>query len=403
MHSRMFSIRAHNLRESIDYLVIVLFVMPFIQTSYQIFIPAVNTAVLVWKMAVIGVAILSTIGMSKKIDKVLFSAIICNLYMVIPTFLNNGYYVKFFGYFIDSVGFLIVIKYLTIRYKRVFLSATKFFCRLMMYINFILLLVYPRGIYVENNGYLETRYLFLGMDNQAAILLLTFIIIIYAIEKSEPCLPKISFYIDVAVFSISIVLVWCGNSIVGIMGFLGAMLFQKITKKKITINDSVKVLFFLFVFINLFQGFRLFSVFIVTLLGKDMTLSGRVMIWENGIKEWLKYPIFGHGYQTSEAFVSFSNISGYVRGAHNQILNILLHGGIVFLLCYVAMFRTVHKSAAAYKDNLFVNILTLGILSNFVMWTADTYGHLVSMYLLIGLLSYGKSCCLLKREGAVEK
>lgn len=62
----------------------------------------------------------------------------------------------------------------------------------MMYINFILLLVYPRGIYVENNGYLETRYLFLGMDNQAAILLLTFIIIIYAIEKSEPCLPKIS-------------------------------------------------------------------------------------------------------------------------------------------------------------------------------------------------------------------
>lgn len=377
-----------NVSAKINYqkIIIVLCLFPFVQNAFQLFVPSFEKINLLWKILVVTLYVALTLFKSKKIDKLLYTAILCNMYMIIPTFLHDGSYTKFFGYFIDSVGLLFVLNRMS--YKPMFLSGVKLFCRIMLYINFILLIIYPQGIYVEDNGYLATRYLFLGMDNQAAILLVTFMIIIYAIEKRQSDRLRSVFWVDFTVFIISTILIWCGTEIVGVLIYIGALIFQKRTKRVITINHCIYILFALFVFVVVINGFDIFSFFVVSFLKKDMTLSGRTLIWIEGIKEWLKYPILGHGYQETEALISFSNIQGYVRGAHNQILNFLLHGGVLSAFCYVFLFRTVHNFIVFFKENKFVNTLTLGILTNFVMWTADTYGHLVGSYLLLGLLYY---------------
>lgn len=375
-------------RNANEKFIIIFSLFPFVQNAYQLFNPTVDNITLLWKIMVVMVHAFFSIVNSKKLDRLLLVVILCSTYMIIPTFLHNGSYIKFFGYFIDSVGLLFVIRRLSHRYRYVFLSGVKNFCRLMIYINFILLIVYPQGIYISTNEYMTTRYLFLGLDNQAAILLVTFMIIIYAIEIQQSKKLRYMFWIDLSVFFISTVLIWCGTEIVGILVFIAAATFQKLTKRVITINHCIYILFALFVFVIILHGFDLFSFFIISFLGKDMTLSGRTLIWEGGIQEWLKYPFLGHGYQETEALITFSNIPGYVRGAHNQVLNFLLHGGIISVLCYVILFKTVHKAVEPFKKNKFINVLTLGVLTNFVMWTADTYGHLVGLFLLIGLLYY---------------
>ena len=171
------------------------------------------------------------------------------------------------------------------------------------------------------------------------------------LSKYQNNTKKLIFHLDVIAFLLSILMIWSGNSIVGLMFLILAMLYQKIVKKNLTIKNSMYILAFLFVFIIFFQGFKLFSDFIVEVLGKDLTLSGRTSIWSNGIKEWLKYPLLGHGFQISEAFITFANVSDYVRGAHNQILNILLHGGIIYLILFVIVFCIIHNVTKKYKNN----------------------------------------------------
>ena len=377
-----------NISRLIRYCLIILSLLPFVQTSYQIFNPTINTIATIWKLLVVIWATFIQLFYYKKIDKLLLAVFICNFYMIIPTFINHGYYVKFLGYFVDSVGLLFVIKNFSYKYKDFFINSVKIFCRLMIYLNLILLILYPDGIFIENNGYLITRYLFLGMDNQAVGMLVPFMIIDYAISKYQNNTKKLIFHLDVIAFLLSILMIWSGNSIVGLMFLILAMLYQKIVKKNLTIKNSMYILAFLFVFIIFFQGFKLFSDFIVEVLGKDLTLSGRTSIWSNGIKEWLKYPLLGHGFQISEAFITFANVSDYVRGAHNQILNILLHGGIIYLILFVIVFCIIHNVTKKYKNNEYINILILGVLTIFIMGIADTYGHLVGLYLIIGLLCY---------------
>lgn len=362
--------------------------LPFVQNAYQLFIPSIDNIVLGCKILIVAFHAFLSIVNHRKVDRLLLAIILCNTYMIIPTFLHDGYYIKFFGYFIDSVGLIFVIRRLAYQYQDGFLSGVKIFCRIILYINFILLVIFPQGVFVSNNGYTTTRYIFLGLDNQAAILLITFMIIIYAIERQQCSKLRFMFWLDFLVFFVSTVLIWCGTEIVGILVFVSAMIYQKVTKRVISINHCTYILFGLFAFVVLFHGFSLFSGFIVSFLGKDMTLSGRTLIWSNGIQEWLKYPLFGHGYQETEALITFENIRGYVRGAHNQVLSFLLHGGVLFVLLFVSILRIVHKAVYLVRKNVFTNLLTLGILTNFVMWTADTYGHLVGMYLLIGLLYY---------------
>ena len=377
-----------NISKIIKYFFIIVSLLPFIQTSYQIFNPTINNITTILKVMVVIYSTFIAICYHKKIDNLILAVFICNSYMIIPTYINNGYFIKFFGYFIDSIGLLFVIKHLNLKYGEIFLDALKIMCRIMIYLNLILLFLYPNGIYAENNGYLTTRYLLLGMDNQAVSVIIPFMIIIYAISKYQNKIKNSFFYLDIIVFLASIILIWCGNSIVGIGFFIIALFYQKIFKRKLTIKSSLYILIFLSVFIVFLQGFKIFSVFIIDFLGKDLTLSGRTTIWSNGIREWLKYPIIGHGFQVSEAFITFSNASGYVRGAHNQILNILLHGGIIYLLLFAIVFIIIHKITKKYKNNEFINILILGILSYLIMGIADTYGHQVGLYILVGVLCY---------------
>ena len=64
---------------------------------------------------------------------------------------------------------------------------------------------------------------------------------------------------------------------------------------------------------------------LMTAMGRDSSVSGRVPIWNAAIKYIEKSPIIGYGIIDSNEFVRASGIPGGTH-AHNYILNILIMG-----------------------------------------------------------------------------
>jgi O-antigen ligase len=75
--------------------------------------------------------------------------------------------------------------------------------------------------------------------------------------------------------------------------------------------------------------------FIVDVLGKDMTFTGRTEMWDSALRVISESPIWGYGFVDSDWF--HAHMSNRAIGAHNFILNTMVYGGIILLALYFAI------------------------------------------------------------------
>lgn len=88
--------------------------------------------------------------------------------------------------------------------------------------------------------------------------------------------------------------------------------------------------------------------FIVSLYGKDLTLSNRTVIWEASIDAVGEQPIQGYGWygvwidRDTEPTITMVRDIGFEAGhAHNSAIEMLLQGGIIGLALYMLFFGSV--------------------------------------------------------------
>ena len=74
---------------------------------------------------------------------------------------------------------------------------------------------------------------------------------------------------------------------------------------------------------------------IIDLLDKDMTFTGRTVLWDFALRLIVKSPIWGYGFVDAEWFKA--NMASFGIGAHNFILNTMIYGGIVLLILYIGL------------------------------------------------------------------
>lgn len=98
------------------------------------------------------------------------------------------------------------------------------------------------------------------------------------------------------------------------------------------------------VFINVFclTGGK-FTIFqgLFSLLGKDITMSNRLNIWNSGMDIWMKRNIWGYGFLENGYYIK---VGGSMFEAHNMVLQQLLQGGVVLLILWVILLCFVIKS-----------------------------------------------------------
>lgn len=212
---------------------------------------------------------------------------------------------------------------------------------IMVYVNFItMVLFFDEGLYdPQYVGFVETRkYFFLGHQNGMNIYAMTAITLRYVIlltNKNEADIQANRKRLAVlsAVTVIYSVLVWSAMSILCSVALLSLFFIDRSRTNglRIPIFVTLTVNLVLFVFLTIVQNVPVLNAFVVNVLHRDMTFSGRTTIWRLAYNEFLKHPVIGVGYGQGRKLFGFDS-------AHNKYMHTLFTGGIVGLLILISIF-----------------------------------------------------------------
>lgn len=207
--------------------------------------------------------------------------------------------------------------------------------------NFIQLTMFP-GILGEDNG----NELFLVANNYNSFggIFAPGVIASYGLKQYDSKYSKSFWLVTILTF---LTVLWVG-SLTSTMGY-GIILLYAIFEKSNLVQKYAS--FALLIFIIFFfyyvvvRGQALFATngFISNFLSganKELTFSGRTLIWLKGLQQFLQAPQFGVGYYQLSDYAALSLGAKHV---HNIILDILISGGITYLLIIVIFVSSLYR------------------------------------------------------------
>lgn len=237
-----------------------------------------------------------------------------------------------------------------------------------LFINVASIILFPEGMYTSN---LFEKYYFLGYKNQMinfilpALCLSLFDHVTYRKKSVSSALRVIAVLM---VSLASALLVDSGASTIIVLAMACFVLARKALSPKIFNANSYLVLNILIFFaIVVFEMQYLLSD-VIQALGRDLTLTGRVYIWEKTrylIQEnWL----LGYGVESYADRVFQYNSLGYSfydryagLHAHDRYLETLFRGGILLLVVYLSILVLSARQMYRNRSNSGVAILAFSI------------------------------------------
>ena len=141
----------------------------------------------------------------------------------------------------------------------------------------------------------------------------------------------------------------------------------------------------LFIALQYFHIQEHFAFLIEGGMGKDMTLSGRTIIWTEALKIIKNYPLTGVGLLPVEYQKEL--FTGPYPHTHNQLLEILMHGGVVALIPYLAMIGLATRAALKHRDVPAVKTAAILLMTFIFMGAVDIFHNEPIYYPLFMLLA----------------
>lgn len=256
-------------------------------------------------------------------------------------------------------------------------------------INLILMIIFPNGIYAVYSsayGTSTVEWLF-GVGNVSISWHYPAVVVAWfysTIMRNN----KYGWYMSMIALVSHII----DGSATTIVGILVILLFQNISliKKIITPKLGCILVAISFVLVVIQQQFDFLEPFIVGFLGKDMTFTGRLLIWSNAFNAFLRNPIFGYGIMYSKDTVNIlgiiPNVEYLWEGAthcHDNYLQILFTGGIVAGAIYFLLYRTAIKKLSYYWKHPMAKIISGCLLSFLVIQISEAFDNIITMYLVL--------------------
>ena len=105
---------------------------------------------------------------------------------------------------------------------------------------------------------------------------------------------------------------------------------------------------------------------ISSMFGRSSTLTGRTSLWALAINLINQKPLLGYGYTSGNI-----KIWGGYFSSHNEILELMIHGGILSLTIFVfLMIRTIKNMKNSY--GYFANIIFITLFLYFLIFLVET-------------------------------
>jgi|GEM_PF-6854193 len=362
-----------------------LFLIPFFEPTYFAQIYIVHQ-IYIFTKVLFAVLIFIQYLYKRKINTYIIGIILYFLLkLLITIYYNPAYSFTYLFTVIIQLALILFIDMAICEEPESILHALTILLGTLVIVNFILLLVFPNGIYVDapleripRPGHL------LGMDNQLALILIPVatISVIYSQYKYNRIKPFA--LIIMCIITSTIFITWSATAVVSIFIFICLFIIANISRRYALLTFKQLALSYIIIwfFVVVFQQMELFQEFIENYFGKNATLSNRIYLWEIAFKKVGQSLWFGYGNIASGRLVPFYNTT---YEAHNVILQTLLESGIIGFLFLCALICLVGRKLQRYRKHSLTKYIIIGIFSVLITFLTESYS---TMYLFI-LLTIG--------------
>ena len=318
---------------------------------------------------------------NKKIPKTVILLIFFIFTLIISTMINRiSLLIPAVLYCYNIFSICVCMYYLLLKDKNTFIKGMRFIFNTLVFINFITIIMFPAGMYEDITTNTGANW-FLGYDNMHIIYLLPCIFFNYVYNEINKRNSLISYFM-ISVCYISCIIRFSATSLVGmtILGLYFVPFFKEFIKnnyKKIVI--VILVLNFLIVICRIQN---VFEYIIVDILGKTLTFTDRVYIWDYVIEFIKNKPLFGYGFQSSEIRFLMTNVYQSYH-AHNEILEIIYKSGLIGMSIITFMCVALKKHIYNIKiENIKIIIMVFTIVY-LIMFITEYYDIKNFIYLFI--------------------
>ena len=313
-----------------------------------------------------------------KIDKFMLFIILCYCSLLFSTFYFKQSYLNLIYEFVSILSWIVLFKINMLDNKDKFLTTLENTFFILLLINFITIILFPGGFYLNSSGY-SGNY-FLGYDNNLITYIFPALALSFtnSLNKNGKIVLKSIFLLIISFCSI--IFTWSATGIVSMVIMIALFLVYTINKKDFPIKKYIVVALILFIGIVFLRFQNIFSFIIEGWLKKDLTFTGRTYIWDIFISEIKKSILIGHGIVDSKYLILTLN-AGH---AHNYFLQILYQGGLLTLSMFLGFFFSAINKVKNCNEKKYVGIVIFTYLISFIF---EAYS-LTNMFIIVLLLAY---------------
>lgn len=367
----------------ISFIIYIFLLIPFFRITYLVVMyPQTELVYKIWQ--IISILIIFIILMKYgKYSKFLNYFIVYFILLMLSTVLNNADIPGCIFLAIRTIGLCMIVDYGIKKDAKVFLSAFEFFLSVLVYINLISVIIFKDGMYVNSTvGYTENWIL--GYRNLHILYILPAILVSFINSYYKEGKLTIRNYILLIASYLSIYLVKSGTSLIGMTIIVGLLILNNIFKKikLLNIKNYFLVYIISFLAVVIFRIQNLFEYIIVDVLNRDLTLTGRIYIWDYVIEFIKERPILGYGVEDSILRLNKTSFMVSTH-AHDQILEIIYKSGIVGSSIYFIILIKSIIELYKYKESKIAQILSIVMFAYLFMMLTEFFSLDLIMFLFV--------------------
>ena len=299
--------------------------------------------------------------------------------LFVSTMLNNGDIPRWVMmlYPIIALSSLLLLECRTIAKMRRFVCSIANLYTFLAILNLLFLLYDP--LLFATNSMLGDMY-FLGGENHIGYPLLMGLFFVFLKSYFLNNKKILVFYI--LIYAITIFTIFSGSNVIGFLCALFLLVPNPVRRIVLSLSLNKLSLIFAVLFtvviildnlMNVLES-PLFSYVIEDVLGKDVTLTNRTIIWSIVLLGFFESPIFGHGIaDTVNLFYISGRWSEGYLSAHNQMLQSLYEGGILLFLSFIPIIWWL-SNALKQCDSPISNIFKAIFCALLVMFMGEAVG-----------------------------
>ncbi len=378
-----------NKNEIINYIVCLFFLTPFLQPNGMLegfeilggIYHYINSLFRYWRFGAIFVLIL--MFFLKKIYPSKFSicVLIFYAYMTFVCFYKDVSKDDAMNNLIYVMGIILIMD-VFFEHSKIYMHILEYVIGVIIFLNVITVFLFPDGMYANIRG--DEGNWILGYYNVHIFIILPWLIIFFICSIKRNGKLKWSAILVGVICLIGIFVAGSKTSSIALLVFLVAIIISvKIGKISL---PGVAVVFVVSMSISylivILQIQTYFADFIQNTLHRDLTFTGRTVIWDAALEAFFDSPILGNG-----MLVYMPASSDWTTTqAHNAFLNILANGGIIGLALFVLMFALVAQKMFqigkhSYKEVIYGGMIAYGIV---FITEMPSLQHMLVMILYLG-------------------